>query len=496
MGIITSEQDDPDETQMTEFLYRFRSINNLLDAHEELKQQEIYFASPEQLNDPVEGYKDMFWSGDAIIWKNFLKHYLLCLEHVCGLFVLGGSEYQLTNNDIPVFRTELNFSDSENKGLYDQVCDLFFNNQSVSQYPEWLASRTNVIRNNELKFYLKNLHYFALNSIFTIYEQNKLIPMRPEDDALRHVGEGNVLDEEAFTLINLAEARHPEITDLADKMYAAQQHVHSGIELARNYNNPVFAKDNNRRLVLLEFPQKYIQQLEKLVHPDWYTACFLKDYTNPAIWGHYGDNHQGVCLKFKITSSDGNPFIKLHGINGWGGSKEKSGPLYGDIIHHFHEVEYSPRYPEIDFFRSLGCLTQPAQLWWYTDQDGEKSICADHIAPSKEKWRTSYWENFHKSITTKLEDWRYEGEHRLILHNQLTDYSSPSTRKLKYKFKDLDGIIFGIKTSEDDKLAIIKIIEEKCRIEERKDFKFYQSYYSRDAGKIDIAEISSLNFEQ
>jgi hypothetical protein len=71
---------------------------------------------------------------------------------------------------------------------------------------------------------------------------------------------------------------------------------------------------------------------------------------------------------------------------------------------------------------------------------------------------------------------------------------SRDSRKLKYAFNDLDGIIFGIKTSMEDKLKIIKIIESKCRKENRKDFKFYQAYYSKQKGIIDHAEMTLLKF--
>jgi hypothetical protein len=59
-------------------LYRFRPISAVLDNYEELAKQEIYFSTPEELNDPMEGYKDVFWSGDRIVWRNLLRHYVLC----------------------------------------------------------------------------------------------------------------------------------------------------------------------------------------------------------------------------------------------------------------------------------------------------------------------------------------------------------------------------------------------------------------------------------
>ena len=53
---------------MAEF-YRFRSIESLLEEHQELEEQTIYFANPEELNDPVEGLRDIVWNGDEIVWE-------------------------------------------------------------------------------------------------------------------------------------------------------------------------------------------------------------------------------------------------------------------------------------------------------------------------------------------------------------------------------------------------------------------------------------------
>ena len=61
-------------------VYRFRSMEYLLgEEYQELEKQAIYFASPDQLNDPMEGLRDIVWRGDRIVWTNFLKHYIYCL---------------------------------------------------------------------------------------------------------------------------------------------------------------------------------------------------------------------------------------------------------------------------------------------------------------------------------------------------------------------------------------------------------------------------------
>jgi hypothetical protein len=56
---------------MISHFYRYRPAHAVLGKYEELAKQEIYFSPPEELNDPMEGYKDVFWSGDGIVWRTF-----------------------------------------------------------------------------------------------------------------------------------------------------------------------------------------------------------------------------------------------------------------------------------------------------------------------------------------------------------------------------------------------------------------------------------------
>jgi len=44
---------------MANCLYRFRG--SILGKHQELENQEIFCSSLETLNDPMEGFKDLFW---------------------------------------------------------------------------------------------------------------------------------------------------------------------------------------------------------------------------------------------------------------------------------------------------------------------------------------------------------------------------------------------------------------------------------------------------
>ena len=60
-------------------LYRLRPLKYLLgEEYRELERQSIYFASLEELNDPMEGFRDIVWQGDQIVWTNLFRHYLYC----------------------------------------------------------------------------------------------------------------------------------------------------------------------------------------------------------------------------------------------------------------------------------------------------------------------------------------------------------------------------------------------------------------------------------
>ena len=86
--------------------------------------------------------------------------------------------------------------------------------------------------------------------------------------------------------------------------------------------------------------------------------------------------------------------------------------------------------------------------------------CASHIRPDgnkKEDWQEIYWKNFYRDITTKTKAWEYEQEYRLILGREIRRQRvhGEEIRTRTYNFNSLKGIIFGIKTSDEDKLRMI-----------------------------------------
>lgn len=471
-------------------MYRFRTIKNLLDGNNELENQEIYFAPPEELNDPMEGYQDIFWKGDKIIWRNFITNYTRSLENAFGLaFLLNGKE-RITDKDIVVLSQLHGLQGLNNKKLIQQIIDRIFSYGFISNLSNDLSERTNPIRRDELLSYLEFIHLFALSSISDVYMENKLITMPFFNRNLKTFSgllkkSGNIVD-----LVNKIESETRSSKNTSDNFFSITNMHSQQMKLIKMYN--LTEKDINSSTFFLisDFPEKYLLRLEASIYPDWYCASFLDNCNNSSIWGHYGDNHRGVCLKFKVNEIDGIPslnLIKEYGYN--------TGPIIAPRPLAFNKIIYSSKHVEIDFFRSIARMPKMTiNALWYLDENENVSIYGDHLNKDEDTWRESYWNNFNKSVTAKLDEWKYEQEHRLIIHGDLIDYKKKENRKLKYEFNDLESVIFGIKTTPSDKIKILKIIENKCKQNNRKEFDFQQAYYSKDTGKIETFKLNLLKF--
>lgn len=473
---------------MAKHFYRFRPIDALLDRFHELENQEIYFASPAELNDPMEGFRDIFWQGDHIAWKNLFRHYLRCLTRACALWYICGKEHSFDWDQIPILDPRL--PTDIPAALLDEQIDTAFFCGEADRYFDALSARTTPVRRDELCAYIQVVHPFAVTTILSCYERAGLTPastITPEF----HENLKNTFPK-AQELVHAAESAlsfQNKSDEVLIALFAALRHSKSQLSFINQYNNDI---DCNRAFILVSFPDEYVDRLDAVLYPEWYAACFLPDCRDSALWAHYGDNHSGVCLKFKAAVDSGRPSLDLERLC----SVTNDGPTSGSATHEFIPVTYRNSHVTIDFFRSLGRLSiRTLDDIWFSNKNGERSVCAADIFENEEDWRKRYWSAFESGVTTKLRDWEREQEHRLILHSSIIDFCDQTTRKVKYRFESLDGIIFGMNTPVNRKVEICKIIEAKCRAENRTDFKFYQAYFSPLKGCIEHAEMNFLKFK-
>jgi hypothetical protein len=114
---------------------------------------------------------------------------------------------------------------------------------------------------------------------------------------------------------------------------------------------------------------------------------------------------------------------------------------------------------------------------WRTNRVGDRSGVISEIMASDAAWRAAYWRSFYRVATTKLEDWKHEAEFRIVMSDMLGLRQDKASAKVTYDFASLVGIVFGMRTPDNDKVAIIKQVRSMCERAKRTDFAFHQMKY-------------------
>ena len=167
----------------------------LLDGFHELEKQEIYFAPPKELNDPLEGYKGLFWKGDAIVWKNFLRHYVLCLMQAILLTLEHGDGYNISEDTLPAGMIDDDLHPEVRK-LFDAMCDKMLSDGELALLPELLEQRASPIRRNELLSLLWPIHFHLFKLVCTILQPEA--PFHPLDAFFREREHRSLRLKESF----------------------------------------------------------------------------------------------------------------------------------------------------------------------------------------------------------------------------------------------------------------------------------------------------------
>jgi hypothetical protein len=484
-----SSPDEHGAPPAPEFLYRFRSVKRLLQGHE-LENQEIYFASPPELNDPMEGFRDLFWQGDRIAWENLFKHYLRCLNQAFALYVLAGESEPIVWQHIPIVGPLPRDPGSPlDDQLLQEIFDDFLGEPVVQELVAALAGRAAPVRRDELRAYVHCLHPFGLATIWRRHELHR--SRSQESAAVGFMEHARAMLPALEAMIRTLPPASPRADDeaLLREMFALFDQMSGQLGLIQLLGH---ADDHhpNKDFVFRTFGEEFVDELEQLVYPDWRVACFMSDCRNSSLWGTYGDSHGGACLIFRADIADDRAWLPLKRVSGY----STSGPIRRVVRHEFHPVQYSNKFPAVDFFRSIGRLPMDTlSKHWHSNAIGERSACAPAYDSA---WRDEYWKSFYPGATTKLADWTHEKEFRLLLMSSLTDFSRPEDRKANYDFANLHGVIFGMKMRVEDKLAICRIVAEKCRASGRTDFDFYEAYYSEGRGTIDHRKMNMLRLTE
>lgn len=470
-----------------DLLFRFRNTAALLGSDpkkggfQELEKEEIYFARPEELNDPMEGLTDVFWQGDDVLWENQIRHYVLTFVWYFGLWFVDNTEPfkplrmqgGMSREDLPsdTYRT-----------IVDAACSTIFAIPEVQGLPARLSKASFAVRRHGMRTMLMLLHPFVLDAVFQqlfkhgIYPQEMPSMADPSQaDSLLQALDRVPSDHGATPDVaeDFAETVGKISTDMNEQMLL--------ITLANGGDRSAKWAD-----LMASFPARYIEAAVRDLHYNpWRTACFSRNCSNASMWGVYADGHRGVALVFRPTLKDERRTLRLSGMLGTGH------PGYDFQV---APVEYGSRPAPIDFFLSLGRLPM-AKLKdnWFTSGAGETSARWTEVQGDLDAWRERHLANSPARRSWKHDDWAHEEEERLVASTPFND--DPAEAPLKYEFSQLEAIVFGMRSSMEDKQHILRIVREKCLAAGRKHFRFFQADYSAPKGKMVLSEMRLLKFE-
>ena len=248
--------------------------------------------------------------------------------------------------------------------------------------------------------------------------------------------------------------------------------MESGL-LSLKFNRRATTDENFRfkqHLLWLQFvfPRIYLDRLENLMYPKGYVVCFTDTPTNSAMWGNYADNHRGICFIYETKNFDGHEFINF---------AAKSLEV--------KPMKYSAEIIERNFFDTVRHLQFMREEDWLTGRSGTRSCKLDEHVETKE-----YDDDYEEKFFRKNVDWRYEHEYRIFLADKFYNYSNRGARSLQYDLAALKGIIFGIRTTLDDKLELIqKLVHLRKSLH---DFEFFQAEYNDETQVISVREKNLL----
>ena len=168
-------------------------------------------------------------------------------------------------------------------------------------------------------------------------------------------------------------------------------------------------------------------------------CCFSERKNSLLMWGHYAENHEGICISFK-SFSVGEYFCL---------------PLDFDYVLPFFKVEYLDDKPAA------------INLLGISNPDDTKCIIKDFYL-------------------TKFTDWEYEHEYRLLA--TINDREGESV--IKFQKDSLEGVTFGLKIKKDNALRIKTIIDKYYK---GMGVKFYRAAKSDRRYAVEFEEIRDFN---
>ena len=401
----------------------------------------------------MEGHFELEWYGDSILWRNFFRHYVMCLGdfYLQASFIKGNCKMSADFIDVDIYDKSL--LTSLYSDLLNRTINKLFKNTKIRQvfdiFTTWILDK------NALLYYLEIMQPIILEEIMNQFEKIKILP----NPTINYPTNYNIIvpNQEKGTKVSIPEEVRIEL-------------LSKRLEFRYKLKDEEIANTELLTMFYTEYPSMYLNRLIDLVKPNAYMTCFSKTYFNSAMWGHYADNHKGVCLIFDHSLIDS---FKKNVID----------------VEGFYETQYSSKVINLNFFLLIRYDDDHLDFWYKDCKNNKKCFLYD-LRFNKE-WIKKYGDICKSMYTKKTIDWVYEEEARAIIFDHNYKFSNDKSRKVFYQPNKLKGIIFGNNTSVSDKLKVLGILKNKKSVL-NDEFKIYQAYFSKinEETKINIHQVN------
>jgi hypothetical protein len=458
-----------DHNRMPKELYRYRPLDIGATGKtvvDELKSQEIYLGTLADNNDPMDGFQQVVWQGDDVCWHNLIRHYCLCLLHSLVFVHVAGESEKFGPETIRVDMVPDDAPTPAFRALYDDFVGEVLASENSQQLLDVLNLQE-TIHKEQLSLVLFLHHRLFLDALAGATRKHLKFDAIPSArDLLEHIEEvhlkpvlAGIPDEHMRTMGEVAEVMH-------DQLYLL--HLYNAAELRST------GVDNLVRY-LTRFPSYYVESLSKSIWPEYYLAAFSERKDSASMWGHYAQGHQGVCLVFELDDSEERPRVALE--------DGRHLPLY--------RVCYDAPPSPANFFANLGHLPHGKLVTNWLQHEGRTSEYASRYGDS---FHRDYWDRYTEKVSYKLVDWSYEREFRAVMNSFPGDSLGPEDRLVRYRFEQLAGIVFGIRTPVETQIEILRVIDEKLQGHDDREFRFWKACFSGSRERMDTAELRLIKF--
>ena len=443
-------------------LYRYRNVKSAL---RELKDRTFYFATRDELNDPIEGYVIVYWQGDKPAWEGLFRNYICSLFYTIHIYLIKTSTMKIDKSAYDILeeiKDEIilldihQFDNSPLGNIFQEIGDKFLNETLVRQFIEFYGNDNCKCYTKKLAMSLRALHKVASHICKKAYERFNNIKNTSDDLKIK---EEIPFPVEVFKKQN--ESKSLQSSCKIENLFFDSLELRQMEQIKNDILNILDL------ILRMSFPVMYVEQLKTIMYDAGYIVCFSERGNNSAMWGKYANDHKGVCLIYETQNIDKKEFISIN-----------------DQDFEIHKVTYSNKTIKRNFFKSLSRLTDDNRTSWLTGENNIKSIYLKNPSYYKNvKFQKEYYFDFKKIFCTKMNDWKNEEEQRVILRSNDKNLP-PEKRTFKYNIQSLKGIIFGIRTPLPDKFKIIQQVQEMK--DDLTNFEFFQAEYDDVNRKICI----------